>query len=74
MKRFTIFEAVVGKKAVVGPSVDTTVYTIKAVHNYQVHLVYFEYGQEINGGWIDVACLYHPTDDQLNAQLLQALN
>jgi hypothetical protein len=71
MKRYKLHEAVAGKRVVVSEVVDAQIYFIKEVHNYNVHLIYYEHGQEFSGKWIDVSCCYHPTDEQINESLMR---
>lgn len=68
--RYKLHEAVAGKKVTVNTLADTQIYFIKEVHNYAVHLIYYENGQEIDGGWVDVSLCYHPSDDQINHALI----
>lgn len=69
--RYKLMEAVAGKKVTVRADVDTQIYFIKEVHNYAVHLIYYENGKEIDGGWVDVSLCYHPSDEQINYALIQ---
>ena len=70
-RKYKLHEAVFGKKVVVNNLPDTQIYTIKEVKDYGVHLVYFEHGQEIDAKWVDISICKHPTDHQLNMELIK---
>lgn len=72
-KQVTRDELQPGMQVVVNPAPDTQLYTVKEVHGFLVKLIYYAYGQEIQGGAVDYSVCLHPTDDQLNHALIYRL-
>jgi hypothetical protein len=70
-KRYKLHEASPGKRVVMNSLADATIYTIKEVKNYGVFLVTFEHGMETSGQWVDISICSHPTEHQLNMELIK---